>query len=350
MKRARPVYFCNAESVYPIRSWSVALALFFSLALSAQDPHFSQSPMAPLQLNPALTAASPWDIRMGGQWKEQWSSVPVSYRTFSAFFDQKLHQLKLPTGKLGVGGVFLYDQAGDSKLSWTQVGLRASYELPLQDGFALRAGLGFDFEQRAFLPEQLAFGDQYNGELFDPSQSSAERFARQASGLASLSTGVAVVYQSPRDRTAFQGGLAASHLNSPSVNFYQTVDVNIPIWARFHANGLVEVDDDWDATAVTHFYRQGSYQEIMLGLGGRYHLEYQGEDLQVGAGLRYRFGDAFIPQLEILYMQWRFGLSYDINTSAFQTATNGRGGLEMALHYYILQAKPPEEFKSCPIF
>ncbi len=350
MKRAQTVHSILSAGVFALRTFSTVLVLVLPLILSAQDPHFSQSPMAPLQLNPALTASSEWDIRMGGQWKEQWSSVPVSYRTFSAFFDQKLHQLKLPTGKLGVGGVFLYDQAGDSKLSWTQVGLRVSYDLPLQDGFNLRAGLGFDFGQRAFLPEQLAFGDQYNGELFDPGQTTAERFARQASGLASLSTGVALTYRNPRDRTFIQGGVAASHLNSPSVSFFQAGDVNIPIWARFHANGVVEVNDDWDATAVTHFYRQGSYQEILLGIGGRYHLDYQDEDLQVGAGISYRYGDALIPQIEILYTQWRFGLSYDINTSAFQTATNGRGGLELALHYYILQARPPEEFKSCPIF
>lgn len=327
--------------------WALSM---FCLSLSAQDPHFSQSPMSPLQLNAALTAASDWDIRVGGQWKEQWSSVPVSYRTFAAFYDQALHKVKLPTGQLGVGAVFLHDQAGDSKLSWTQIGLRVAYGLPLQDELELRVGFGFDFGQRAFLPEQLQFGDQYNGELFDPSQSSAELFARQASSLATLSAGLTLRYANPRDRTRVQGGIAASHVNGPSVQFYQSGDVKIPIWARFHANAAVELTDVWDLTAIHHFYRQGTYQEILLGVGARYHLEYQDNDLQIGASLSYRFGDAIIPQLEVLYTQWRFGLSYDVNTSAFQTATNGRGGLELALHYYILQAKPPEEFKSCPIF
>lgn len=350
MKRARSIFSLYLPNALSLRLTGLLLVMVYSWNLGAQDPHFSQSPMSPLQLNPALTASSEWDVRMGGQWKEQWSSVPVSYRTFSAFYDQQLHQLKLPAGQLGVGGVFLYDQAGDSKLSWTQVGLRVAYDLPLEDGIHLRAGAGFDFGQRAFLPEQLQFGDQYNGELFDPGQASAERFARQASGLASLSAGLALVYRNPRNRSRVQGGLAASHLNGPSVRFYQADAIQIPIWARFHANGVVAVNDDWDATAVHHFYRQGSYQEILLGIGGRYHLDYKGDDLTLGAGLSYRFGDAFIPQLEVLYTQWRFGLSYDVNTSAFQTATNGRGGLELALHYYIMQAKPPEEFKSCPIF
>ena len=349
MKRAPSIF--QHRGCFSSRSYLlVSLCLLLTQSLWGQDPHFSQSPMSPLQLNPALTASSVWDIRAGGQWKEQWSSVPVSYRTFGAFYDQVLHQLKLPAGKLGVGGVFLYDQAGDSKLSWTQAGLRVSYGLPLEDGVELRAGVGFDYGQRAFLPEQLQFGDQYNGELFDPDQASAEQFARQASSLASLNAGLALVYRNPRSRTQVQGGLAASHLNGPTVQFYQANPAKIPMWARFHANAVLELNDEWDATGVHHFYRQGSYQEILLGFGGRYHLDYQGEDLQLGAGVSYRMGDAIIPQLEVLYTQWRFGLSYDINTSAFQTATNGRGGLELALHYYILQAKPPEEFKSCPIF
>ncbi|MEL6656807.1 MAG: PorP/SprF family type IX secretion system membrane protein [Bacteroidota bacterium] len=350
MKRALHTMAQFVPAIFSVRGLLFLVVCLLSNTIKAQDPHFSQSPMSPVQLNPALTAASEWDVRVGGQWKEQWSSVPVSYRTFAAFYDQRLHQLKLPLGQLGVGGSFLYDQAGDSKLSWTQAGLRVSYGVPLEEGVDLRAGFGIDIGQRAFLPDQLEFGDQYNGELFDPGQASAEQFARQTSNLTSLSAGLAVVYRSPRNRTQLQGGLAASHLNSPSVRFYQASDVQIPIWARFHANAVVEVNDDWDATGVHHFYRQGNYQEILVGLGGRYHLAYKNEDLALGAGVAYRLGDAIIPQLEALYGQWRFGLSYDINTSAFQTATNGRGGLELALHYYILQPKPPEEFKSCPIF
>ena len=350
MKRALHTSANPTSSIF-IRPFGLLwIACLFTFAAAAQDPHFSQSPMSPIQLNPALSASSEWDARAGGQWKEQWSSVPVSYRTFAAFFDQRLHQIRMPLGQLGIGGTFLYDQAGDSKLSWTQAGMRVSWGLPLEDGIDLRAGVGVDVGQRAFLPDQLEFGDQYNGELFDPGQATAEQFARQVSNLTSLSAGVAVVYRNPRSRTQLQTGLAASHLNSPTVSFYQAGDLEIPMWARFHANAAVELNDDWDATAVHHFYRQGSYQEILLGFGGRYHLTYKEEDLALGAGMAYRFGDALIPQLEVLYGQWRFGLSYDVNTSAFQTATNGRGGLELALHYYILQPKPPEEFKSCPIF
>jgi hypothetical protein len=210
--------------------------------------------------------------------------------------------------------------------------------------------VGFDVGQRAFLPDQLQFGDQYNGEIFDPNQSSAEQFAQQSSGLSSLSAGLNYRAVDPRSRSKLNAGLAASHLNRPEVAFSDSPGIQVPVWARFYAFGELELNDDWDVTAVHHFFRQGAYQEILLGAGARYHLPYKGSDLGLGAGLRYRFQDAMIVHLEALYQQWRFGLSYDINTSPFETATNGRGGLELALHYYLMQARPPEEFKSCPIF
>jgi hypothetical protein len=88
-----------------------------------------------------------------------------------------------------------------------------------------------------------------------------------------------------------------------------------------------------------------------VGAGGRYHWQRPDDDpLIIGAGLGYRFGDAWIMYLEANYQQWNLGLSYDINTSDFQTATNGRGGLELSLQYLLIQAKPPSEFKACPIF
>ena len=82
----------------------------------------------------------------------------------------------------------------------------------------------------------------------------------------------------------------------------------------------------------------------------RHHTTYKNEPLVVGTTIAYRFGDAWIPQLQVQYQPWLLGLSYDINSSPFQTATNGRGGAELVLHYYLKQVKPPDEFKSCPIF
>ena len=67
-------------------------------------------------------------------------------------------------------------------------------------------------------------------------------------------------------------------------------------------------------------------------------------------GLSYRAGDAMIAHFEVFYLNWHFGLSYDINTSAFSAACNRNGGPELSLRYIITKVRPPDTFKACPIF
>ncbi len=63
-----------------------------------------------------------------------------------------------------------------------------------------------------------------------------------------------------------------------------------------------------------------------------------------------RLGDAVIPAVQYEFGDWTVGLSYDWNTSDFETATNGRGGMEVAVVYRAQPVPPPKQFKSCPIF
>ena len=56
----------------------------------AQDIHFSQFNNSPLNLNPAQTGLFNGDWRFVGNLRNQWSSVPVPYRTFSLSTDTTL--------------------------------------------------------------------------------------------------------------------------------------------------------------------------------------------------------------------------------------------------------------------
>ncbi len=321
-----------------------------SLSLLGQDLHFSMSPMAPLSLSPALTGADDWDIRFGGTWRDQWQSVPVPFRTFSAFYDQKHHRSLLGDDQLAWGLVFQYDQAGDGKLSWTQLGFRTAYTRAVNDENAASLGLALDVGQRSFSPERLQFGDQYNGEFFDPGQNSQENFAETSSGYWSAGAGLNWYYHPRNRRTKTWHGFAVSHLNRPSLNFQDIAQVALPLWVRAYSFGELEINADWDVLFRAHYYWQDSYREVLLAGGAQTHLPWNEETITIGATMGYRLNDAIIIGLEGRFREWKWGLSYDVNTSSFQTATRNRGGLELAVHYYILQVKPPDEFKSCPIF
>ena len=326
------------------------LSLFFYGGLTAQDIHFSQFLKAPLELSPALTAASDWDVRMGANWRQQWASVPVKYQTFGAFYDQKMDVKWLRRGYLGLGGSFIHDQAGDSELSWTQIGLRVAYHYPIDRELMLSGGINIDVGQRAFRSDQLQFADQYNGEFFDPGQSSNEQFAQQSGGYASQGVGVNLRRKFWQSRSVMNVGFSLNHLNKPSIRFFDENVLELPVLLTSYTSGVFELSNEWDVKTQAYWAHQGAYYEVMAGGGGRYHLDMDGEDLMLGIGAQYRWKDALILQLEGSYQQWHWGLSYDINVSDFTIATQGRGGLELAVHYYLLKAKPPEDFKSCPVF
>jgi hypothetical protein len=88
-------------------------------------------------------------------------------------------------------------------------------------------------------------------------------------------------------------------------------------------------------------------RETLFGGGVRRVLS---PDAAVQFTLASRFGDALIPTFQVEWLNWTAGLSYDVNISDFDVATNGRGGFEIAVVYRTLPVPPVKAFKSCPIF
>lgn len=338
-----------------IKNWTffltlTALAGLFA-PIQAQDIHFSQFYNAPLNLNPALTGLSPGDQRFGVNFRQQWASVPVPYTTFSGAYDQKVYLPWLGSGFIGGGLVFNYDQAGDAKLSWTQLGLNASYIQQISDEQFLSAGFQLMGGQRAFDPQQLRFDDQYNGDIFDETIPTAEAFLKTSVAYFDLGAGINWYFQEEDSRTRIHIGLGFYHLNRPNTSFLGNKEVQLPLNGRTYAMATVQLSDNLDVVANGLWHYQGPYQEAIFGGAARYHLSQdRGKELALQVGVSYRLSDALVSHFEVFYQNWHLGISYDINTSAFQAATQRNGGPELSLRYIISKVKPPDTFKACPIF
>lgn len=321
------------------------------LALPAQDVHFSQFYNAPLSLNPALAGAFEEDVRFAAAYRNQWSSVPVPYESFFGTYDQKVFPPWLGDNWLGLGGAFAYDQAGDANLSWLQLALFGAFHWRAAAGHSLSAGLQLRFGQRALEPGQFSFADQFTDSFFDPAAPTAESFAATSAGYFSLGSGFNWFYQPEESRSRAWAGLSATHLNQPALSFMNDGTVSLPVLFTLNAQGLLELAERWDLAANLLGQRQGAYQEIAGMAGGRFHVSQdKGRELALQLGAGYRLGDALIGYLDVYYKNWRFGLSYDANTSPFIAATSRNGGPEFSVQYVIRQVKPPKAYKACPIF
>ena len=77
----------------------------------------------------------------------------------------------------------------------------------------------------------------------------------------------------------------------------------------------------------------------MQALGG--YLFDPVKDITINFGLGYRLGDAIQTLVGAKYKNLRVGLAYDINTSDLNSASNYRGGFEIAANYIVKIYKNP---------
>ncbi len=338
--------------------------VLFTLALSAQDIHFSQFANSPLNLNPGLIGAFGGDVRFVANYRNQWRSGPtplVPYLTFSGSVENKLYFTKGKYDRyLTAGVLFDYDRQGSLQLTSTQIGIPVSLTAPLGRNKFLTLGVTPAFGQRAFNTNNATFDAQFVGCLFDPNNDIHEDQFVQNNGIKyfDLSAGANLRLQANDERSRIDLGGGLHHLNRPNHEFwnYSTTDqpgeVRLRSKMSFYAVGLMQLTPSLDLAGQALYQKQGSYKEIVYGLGARFHLNRKAYDelaLQIGVDFRHRYSDAFIPHVEVLWRTWTLGFSYDMNSwSEAKTVTNGRGGPEVALIYRLYKVKPLPVFKSCP--
>ncbi|MFK7807354.1 MAG: PorP/SprF family type IX secretion system membrane protein [Saprospiraceae bacterium] len=334
------------------------LPLFCSFLLAntllGQDIHFSQYYNSPLNISPALTGMFNGDMRFMGNYRNQWSSVPVDYRTYTAAFDMKYFHKKMENGFFGGGILLNTDRAGDSELGSSQIDLGLSYSQRLNDFNIVSAGFQVGYGQRSFETDELKFGNQFNGDVFSETESSRENFDQTDFGFLNVGAGINWRIQLEEGLRKLDIGVGAFNLNRPEQGFYEATPVALPVRLTFYASGEYEFSELWSTVFHSIGQIQGPYTEVIAGGGAKYWLNRnRGKEtaLQLGAAYRFRgLSDALIPSLQLHYQAWQFGLSYDINLSDFEVATANRGGVELSLIYIITKVKPTKEIKSCPVF
>lgn len=313
--------------------------------LYAQDLHYSQFYHNPLHLNPALTGIFRGDLRAAASYRSQWKSVPVSYQTFSGTVDWKT--LKRDANLLSVGFQLQHDGAGDAALKWTQVGAVAAVAHALGEQQALSAGIGLALAQRSFDISKLTFKNQWGGDQFDAALPTGENFDKNSGFAPTLSAGLNWHYEPAESRSRFDAGFGMFHLNQPKINFRDDSDQRLPMRLTLMLNGALQIGEFTDLVAFGAGQQMNKAREMLLGGGLRRVLS---EDVAVQFTLASRIGDAIIPAFQVEWLNWTAGFSYDLNISDFDTATNGRGGFEIAVVYRSLPVPPVKAFKACPIF
>jgi type IX secretion system PorP/SprF family membrane protein len=211
-------------------------------------------------------------------------------------------------------------------------------------------GLQMGMTHRNIDYSDLNFDAQYDGLVFNPNLATGESFARDSRTYFDLHLGASWFYQRNK-REKYTAGFGLYNLTTPEQSYF---DAAVPLNSRLniHASAEIAVAEDWDIMPSILFMSQDNYREFVIGGSARKILLKEAGLLRtVYGGFYFRTRDAGYLLAGVDYDEWRVGLSYDFNLSDLRPASNGRGGLELAVIYILREFKPQLTTKRlCPEF
>ncbi len=290
------------------------------------DPHFSQYYAYPLLLNPALTGVVDGDYRIGLNAKQQWGNVNSGYLTGAASFDMA------PVKQLAFGATVINQNAGDLDFNYLNALASASYRLVVgnKGSSILNFGLQLGLINKSFDSSKLRLGSQFDPSSgYNPGFPLNENFSSSNSLMPDVNAGF-MFFDGALDKkiNVFFGG-SVGHLNRP-VDDFLGESVHIPMKFTGHGGARYTLNRNLSITPNALYMRQGTAHEISAGAYAEMMLNAQANLL---FGANYRMDDAAVAYFGLNIKNMVIGLSYDVNTSSLNQATNYNGGLELSLTF-----------------
>ena len=326
-----------------------------SVRSGAQDINFSQFYELPMLRNPALAGIFAGDIRFTAAYRNQWQSVTTPYQTqaFGTEFKFSLGENSYDFITLGLQ--ITNDQAGDSKLSKTQIFPVLNFHKSVngeKDSY-ISAGIMAGPVQHRFDPTKLQFDDQFVNGSFSATNPTRQTFNNTGFNYWDFAAGLSYASVTGNDIN-YYFGLAIFHFTKPKVGFIPSNDIELNPKVAFNVGLNAPLSDADKLILYGDYFRQGGHQQIQGGFLYRHDLvAYEDEEtISISAGSFYRWNDAVIPVIKFDYYRLGIGVSYDINVSKLAAASQMRGGLEATLSYkaYLNILNSSINKTRCPVF
>ena len=298
--------------------YTILLFITFFIDVKAQDPVFTQFLLVPETLNPGFTgSASSWNagIIHRRQWPEGNRRIDTQYGFAN----------NLVTDNLGVGITLLNQKETFTNYSYLQFNGAVSYRIDLNYNWRLRLGLEGGFGRKDFNFGNLLLEDQINindgsisGSSIDPG------FLRSNNQInfVDFSFGVLV----DEERAWF--GAALKHLTRPDISFLENGNVPLDLFLTVHGGCYFALDNsptmilpsDTDLLLSFNYMRQSQFNRFDIGTSLEMNMFSFGVIAATnpeGRSTNSHFLTSLNPFISMRAGEFKFGYSYDINTSSF---------------------------------
>jgi len=322
----------------------LVVGLFLTVQDSkAQDPELTQFYASPIYTNPAFAGTGNCGGRVVLNYRNQWPSLPGTFRTFVGSYDQHFDAIGG-----GVGLMAMRDVAGDGLLTTTAFSGMYSYQINVSRKFTVRTAIQATYQQRAIDPTRLRFRDQIEarrgfvnptGENLPTTQVSYPNFAAGVLGYTKN----------------FFAGLSVHNLNEPNQSFFGNSDEGTTVPRRFtiHSGMVIPLssakrgkEPDLSISPNILWMIQEKFMQVNFGF-------YVNKGPLV-AGLWFRQtapnSDAMLVLVGFRHNMFKFGYSYDVTVSSARAAAPGSHEISAAIEW--CSKKPRRRYRklSCPDF
>lgn len=334
------------------KSWLLFVICLVVLHSQAQDQHFSQFFNSPQNINPALSGLFDGDLRIVANHKNQWRTLPVPYRTYAISADGKL-PLGLTNDYVCTGIIFTNDKAGDGSYTTNQAGISLAYlkKLNKDSSSFLSLGIQPSLVSKNLNLSKLSFDNQFSDGTYNSAIANGENFNRTKLQFLDFCAGLSF-YQKINQHSNATLGFSYAHFLAQNTSFFS--DKSAVINPKFvaHASFVFNLSESFDLIPVILFEEQNKAKEIVAGSQARFIFENRSDKTRAfSLGAFMRLKDAFIVNAQLDYNHYRFGLSYDITTSALKNANNRLGGIELSIVYIMKRFIKVNQAKViCPVF
>jgi type IX secretion system PorP/SprF family membrane protein len=324
-----------------------SLLLLTVSKITAQDAHFSQFYANPLYLNPAF-AGTNLGPRIALNFRDQWVSMPSTYMTYTASYDQHFDKL---SG--GIGVILMGDREGQGVINTYSASFMYSFRLKLHKKFQMRFALQAGYLQKSLDWDKLTFGDMIDAKYGFVYGTAEQRPSDE--DLVARNLDVAAGFVGYTEWLYF--GMAVHHFTNPYQGFV-TQTTRIPVrWtghlgAYFDLKRKSKIERSFGDISISPniiYQHQKTFNYLNTGFYMNFY------PFTVGVWLRNGFVkmetvDALIFMCGVQWDFFKLGYSYDITLGKNAGLTGGSH--EVSLQ--ILLANPEKRARikdlKCPAF
>ena len=311
------------------------IAIILCVNVIAQDPHYTQFNAVPLTVNPAYTGNFEEDIRVAGNFRQQWISSVAPISTTSIQADGKIgYENSSKQRPISLGVLFMNDNSMNGTFVSNYISAAASYQITLdkKENQKLSIGLLASYCNRRMDFSNISFQQQFATGGYDLSLPNGESALSNMKAYGCISTGLLYNFSNDKKTSVFDFGLSVFHINTPKQSFLKDDKQYLPMRFSVQSNYNRKLQDKFSAGINLLYQNQASVNYLLMGVSASSQFG-QDEKNKIGLGFWYRTKDAMSPYLFIDYKKANIGLSYDITTSDLKNGAKPLKSFELSLQW-----------------